>query len=116
MKELGTHIITQLYECDQNILNDIPKLQELFLEACNIGKATVLQHTFYQFTPQGVTGFVLLAQSHVSVHTWPEHNYAMLDILTCGMAANPWDIFQHIKEGLKSQRFNKTQLTRGIVE
>ena len=114
MKQLGIHIISQFYQCQEEILNNSQKIEEILLESCEKANATVIQHTFYQFSPQGVSGIVLLAQSHVSIHTWPEYKYAMVDILTCGDKADPWIIFEEIKERLKSTQFNKTQLTRGV--
>ena len=89
MKALGKHLLLELNDCDPKLLNDIGLIREIMLAAANESGATVLGESFHQFSPQGVSGVILIAESHLSVHTWPEHGYAGADILTCGTRVKP---------------------------
>lgn len=79
---LGTHIIAELFDC-QNI-NNLSFVRTALIEAARVCGATILHTKFHQFSPQGLTGYILLAESHISIHTWPEYNYAAVDVFTCG--------------------------------
>jgi len=92
---LGQHIICDFWEVDKNILNDKNYLVKILTESCIYGEATILEKISYQFTPQGVTILILLSESHCSIHTWPEKNYAGVDIFTCGDKADPEKILQN---------------------
>ena len=81
---LGKHMTVEFYDCDSQFLADAKKMETAFLEAARVSKATVLGSNFHSFEPQGISGFVIIAESHFSVHTWPEHDYAAVDIFTCG--------------------------------
>ena len=81
---LGKHMTVEFYDCDSQFLADEQKMEKAFLEAARVSRATVLGSNFHSFEPQGVSGFVIIAESHFSVHTWPEHDYAAVDIFTCG--------------------------------
>ncbi len=81
---VGKHCILELYECDKNKLNDEAFLRTSVTAAAKIAGATLLHLVTHPFEPQGVTGLALLAESHISIHTWPEHGYAAVDVFTCG--------------------------------
>ena len=85
---LGKHVILECYECDLETLNSPEVLEELFLEAAEKSGATVMGSNFKKFEPQGVSGVVIIAESHFSVHTWPEYRYAAIDMFTCGSRIN----------------------------
>lgn len=84
---LGRHLLADFYGCDAVLLADPARIASLLLAAAAAGRATVLQQHFHHFGPQqGVTGVLLLMESHISIHTWPEHGYAALDLFMCGQA------------------------------
>jgi S-adenosylmethionine decarboxylase len=81
---LGRHLLLELRECNKAVLDDLKYLENALVSAAREAGATVLDKSFHQFAPQGVSGVVLIAESHLSLHTWPEHAYAAVDIFTCG--------------------------------
>jgi S-adenosylmethionine decarboxylase len=81
---LGRHLLLELRECNKAVLDDLKYLENALVSAAKEAGATVLDKSFHQFAPQGVSGVVLIAESHLSLHTWPEHAYAAVDIFTCG--------------------------------
>jgi S-adenosylmethionine decarboxylase len=81
---LGRHMLLELRECNKAVLDDLKYLENALVSAAKEAGATVLDQSFHQFAPQGVSGVVLIAESHLSLHTWPEHAYAAVDIFTCG--------------------------------
>jgi len=81
---LGKHVILECYDCDLDTLCSPELLEMIFIEAAEKSGATVMGTTFRKFDPQGVSGVVIIAESHFSVHTWPEYRYAAVDMFTCG--------------------------------
>jgi len=81
---LGRHLLLELRDCNKAVLDDLRYLENALVSAAEEAGATVLGKSFHQFAPQGVSGVVLIAESHLSLHTWPEHAYAAVDIFTCG--------------------------------
>ncbi len=84
MDALGRHVLLELRECNVAVLDDLVYLEDALVSAAREAGATVIAQSFHQFAPQGVSGVVLIAESHLSLHTWPEHAYAAVDIFTCG--------------------------------
>ena len=84
MKALGRHVLLELRTCNPELLDDLEFLKKVLLEAAVKTGATVIGEIFHQFSPQGVTGVVAIAESHLCIHTWPEFGYAGVDIFTCG--------------------------------
>jgi S-adenosylmethionine decarboxylase len=85
----GKHCVQELYKADSSLLNDEAFVRESLVEAAHVANATLLDVRTHLFEPQGVTGFVLLAESHISIHTWPELGYAAIDVYTCGTSTKP---------------------------
>ena len=83
-KEFGKHYLVEFINCNPEKIKFVRKLKKPFLKAVAESKTKILKYTFYQFKPFGVSGVVLIAESHFALHTWPEENYSALDILTCG--------------------------------
>jgi len=81
LKALGKHLLLELNGCDHKLLNDISFIKETMLAAAKESGATILGESFHQFSPQGVSGVIIIAESHLTVHTWPEHGYAGADHL-----------------------------------
>ena len=114
MKILGRHLVAELAECQNNILNDLPRLEKVMKEAARKSGATVVKSTFHRYNPQGLSGIIVIAESHLSIHTWPEYGYAAIDCFTCGSAVDPWKALDHIKEALDSKSVSANEIKRGI--
>lgn len=84
MKALGRHLLVEYRNCDREILNDIKRIEQLMRRAAREAEATLVASVFHPFSPQGITGIVVVEESHLSIHTWPEHGYAAVDFYTCG--------------------------------
>ena len=113
MANIGTHCIVELYGCPRELLNDEKFVIEALREATTHGLATLMGEVSHKFHPQGVTALALLAESHISVHTWPEHGYAAADIFTCGDRANPQRASNFMIGKFQAQRHSLTKLVRG---
>ena len=97
------HLLLELYRCDYEKLNDESFLRCTLNKAAKLAKATVLNLISNKFEPQGVTAIALLAESHISIHTWPESNYSAVDIFTCGQNMFPELASQYLIEALKAE-------------
>ena len=97
------HLLLELYKCDCEKLNDESFLRCSLTKAAKIAKATVLNLMSNKFEPQGVTAIALLAESHISIHTWPESNYSAVDIFTCGKNMLPELASQYLIEALQAE-------------
>ncbi|MCK5533487.1 S-adenosylmethionine decarboxylase proenzyme [bacterium] len=115
MKALGKHILAEFYDCKAEILNDVKKIEEIMVEAANVIKACVVNQSFHKFEPHGVSGVVVIAESHLSIHTWPEYNFASVDVYTCGDKIDPWIAYEYLNEVLKAKRSNVLEVKRGII-
>jgi S-adenosylmethionine decarboxylase len=111
----GRHLILDLYECDAEILDDYAQLQELLETALRMSNATILRIIGEKFKPQGVTLLALLAESHASIHTWPEIGYAAIDLYTCGDTTNTHKAAEFLRVKLKSETYNERELKRSIA-
>lgn len=112
--KLGNHIVSDLLDCDLNILNDIVLLRKTMIEATIYGNATIINELFHMFEPYGISGILILAESHFSVHTWPEYNIASIDIYTCGNSADITAIYDYMKKVLNPKKENIKIFTREI--
>ncbi len=116
MKELGRHILVEMYDCDPVVLNDQESVNRMMLQAAELAGATIVGNVIHKFSPQGVSGVVVIAESHLSIHTWPESGYAALDLFTCGDTVDPWIAFEYIERKLKAGRTAHQEMKRGIIE
>ena len=96
------HLLLELYRCDCEKLNDESFLRCTLNRAAKLANATVLNLISNKFEPQGVTAIALLAESHISIHTWPESNYSAVDIFTCGQNMMPELASQYLIEALNA--------------
>ena len=113
MNALGTHLIIELSGCDQSILGDVEQIRGALVMAAVEAGATIVGQSFHKFSPGGVTGIVALSESHLSIHTWPEHGYAAADIFTCGAALQPRKAADVLVERLHSSRPEIREVARG---
>ena len=113
MKALGRHFLVEYHRCDPEVLNHKEKIERVMIEAADICGATVLESSFHNYAPQGVSGIVVIAESHIAIHTWPEFHYAAVDIFTCGTKVDPWKAYDHIKVCLDSRETSIREIERG---
>ncbi len=115
MNALGIQLAVELFDCDENILNDQRLLEQSLVEAATNAGATVVDSVFHQFNPHGISGAVIIAESHVAIHTWPEYCYAALDIFTCGNDIEPENIAEEVKYVLGADRMHVSRILRGVT-
>ena len=106
------HLLLELYGCDWEKLNDESFLRCTLNRAAKLAKATVLNLISNKFEPQGVTAIALLAESHISIHTWPESKYSAVDIFTCGQNMIPEMASQYLIESLQAEEHSLRLIER----
>lgn len=111
---VGRHCIFQLQDGNPTLLNDEDFVKTALIVAAEAAGATLLQVSTHKFEPQGVTGFALLAESHISIHTWPEYEFAAIDSYTCGEHTNPESACRSLKEAFQSKSGSMQLLTRNF--
>ena len=113
MNALGIQVLVEYYDCNREILNNTAMIEEYMNTAAQRAGATIVNSAFHTFNPHGVSGVVVIAESHLSIHTWPEYGYAAVDIFTCGETVDPWEAFEYLKEMLGSAHFSTIEMKRG---
>ncbi|HOO32492.1 MAG TPA: adenosylmethionine decarboxylase [Thermotogota bacterium] len=113
MKALGKHLLAEFYDCDQAVLDDVSFVESEMNSAAIISGATVVKSGFHRFLPHGVSGVVIVSESHLTIHTWPEYGYAAVDVFTCGDHVDPWKAFDHLKRVFNAQRTVTDEFKRG---
>ncbi len=114
MKILGRHLIVEMADCDCNILNDQESLQRHMEEAVRRSGATIVKSVFHRYNPQGVSGVVVIAESHISIHTWPEYGYAAVDFFTCGDSVDPYRAHEYLSAAIGARKSVVQEAKRGI--
>lgn len=114
MKGLGVHALVELNECDGQLINDPKLLESSLLESAKLAGATILSSHFHQFSPQGVSGVIIIEESHFSVHTWPEFGYAAVDFFTCSDKMDFTVAYDFLVEALKSKKHTYKTYDRGL--
>jgi len=112
---LGKHLLLELKDCDAELLDNMEYLREALSSVASSIGATVIKDSFYQFSPQGISGVVIIAESHISVHTWPEFRYAAVDVFTCGEVIQPVRAVKPLAEKLKAKSTSYIELKRGLL-
>lgn len=115
MSALGRHVLAEIYGCDFDILNDIKKVEEIMVNAALEAGAEVREFVFHKFSPQGVSGVVVISESHLAIHTWPELGYAAVDVFTCGDRVNPWDACKYLTEKFNAKQVEAKEVERGTM-
>lgn len=109
----GITCLLELYDCPPDILNDQCQINDVLREAVDHANATLLQQVSRKFNPQGVTALGILAESHISIHTWPEHGYAAIDVFTCGDRAMPERACNYLAEAFSAAHHTVRRIERG---
>jgi len=114
MQKLGRHLIIEYTGCDRRVLGDTELLEQSLSEAVRKSGATIVRSVFHRYNPQGVSGIVVIAESHFSIHTWPEYGYAAVDFFTCGQHVNPHEAHRYLASVLNCDACEVRELDRGI--
>lgn len=113
MKELGTHLVVDAWQCPGDILNDPDVIRRALIEAIAAGEATLIDLCVHQFSPHGVTATATLAESHIAIHTWPELGYFAADLFFCGRG-NPHRAIEILQKALQAKQVKMKEIKRGF--
>ena len=116
MQALGRQILIEFYDCQSEALTDRDRIRQYMLEAARYAGATVISDTFHHFKPDGISGVVVIAESHISIHTWPEHRYAAVDVFTCGDSVDPRRVPHYLQEKLQAKNVSSMEIKRGLFQ
>ena len=109
---LAIHIIGELFSTSKSI-NDLKFIKKVMLDAAKRAGLTILNSKFHKFKPQGVSGFIMISESHLSVHTWPESGYVAVDVFTCGEPSQCRTAYDYIISVLKPSHHSEMVIKRG---
>ncbi|MCZ6899446.1 MAG: polyamine aminopropyltransferase [Bacteroidetes bacterium] len=113
MGALGRHVLVEYYDCDPQLLNDVVYIEKSMEMAALKANATLINSTFHHFSPFGVSGVIVIQESHFAIHTWPEYGFASVDLFTCGESVDPWVSFGLLKQSLKASHESAMEMKRG---
>lgn len=116
MKELGNHLIIEFYGCESAVINNRDVVEKILVEAADKANVTIIDRQFHSFSPHGVSGALIIAESHFTIHTWPEYKYCAVDIFTCGSLADKQTALEIIKKGLQATYYSAIEMKRGILD
>ncbi|MFC7393686.1 adenosylmethionine decarboxylase [Scopulibacillus cellulosilyticus] len=114
METIGRHVISELWNCNVDKLNDMEMIEKIFVDAALVAGAEVREVAFHKFAPQGVSGVVIISESHLTIHSFPEHGYASIDVYTCGDRIDPNVAADYIAKALDAEISEKMELPRGL--
>lgn len=116
LQSLGNHLIAELYECNSTILNSPEKVEQALQKAVKISGARMVQSVIHEFSPHGVSGVIVIEESHFSVHTWPEYGYCALDIFTCGTEIDYYAALNYLKNAFQADNMSVSEIKRGLLD
>ncbi len=116
METLIRVAVLDFYGCDRTILNDAARLEEIMLESARLMSATVVDKKFHTYNPAGVSGVIIIAESHLAIHTWPEYGFAAVSFETCGKKIDPWKSLEFLQKALKAERCSNLEMFRGLFD
>ncbi|WP_062199121.1 adenosylmethionine decarboxylase [Massilibacterium senegalense] len=114
MDTMGRHVIAELWGCDFDKINDMDFIERTFVEAALKAGAEIREVAFHKFAPHGVSGVVIISESHLTIHSFPEHGYASIDVYTCGDRIDPNVAAEYIAEALGSTKREHLEVPRGM--
>ena len=114
MHALGRHMLLELFDCDPDAINSLDIVKTSMVEAAKRAQATIVDVIFHEFNPFGISGVVVIAESHLAIHTWPEYRYAAVDVFSCGETLQPQVAVEHLVEQLGAARTSVVELQRGV--
>ena len=113
MQGLGKHVLLDLYGCPEELLNDQELMEQHLRDAAVKAKATIYESVFHAFSPHGISGVVVVGESHFAIHTWPEKGFAAVDIFTCSDKMQEQEAINFLKEALQAKRLSLKEVDRG---
>lgn len=116
MNALGRHILAEFFNCDREILNDLGEIEILMKKAALACGATIVSSVFHTFNPHGVSGVVVIAESHLAIHTWPEYGYAAVDVFTCGNLVDLNTAIQSVQNSVRADKMESKEFIRGEIK
>lgn len=116
MSSLGRHILVEYYDCNPDKINDVSHIESSMISAAQKAGATIINSNFHHFSPFGVSGVVVIEESHLAIHTWPEYGYAAVDIFTCGESVDPWVAYDFMKNAFEAKNGSAIEAKRGQVQ
>ena len=116
MDTVGHHYIVEGSGCNPDVISRVEKVEQILVRAAEVADVQIWAISFHRFRPMGVSGVVVISESHLSVHTWPEAGYVALDIFTCGDRAKPEAAVQHALKAFGATNMHITEVTRGLEE
>jgi len=112
---LGKHLLVEMKDCNPGKLRDLAEVKDAMVSAALEAKATVVEVAFHEFNPFGISGMVIIAESHLSIHTWPEYGYAAVDVFTCGDLIKPEVAAAYLAERFECADMSLVEMKRGIL-
>jgi S-adenosylmethionine decarboxylase len=113
LNALGRHMLLELFDCDLDAINNLDSVKETLVEAARRAQATIVDVVFHEFNPFGISGVVVIAESHLSIHTWPEYRYAAVDVFSCGDVLQPEVAANYLAEQFGAERMSVVEVQRG---
>lgn len=110
---IGKQIVLDLYECDTERFDDIDWVRATLVEAARRAAATIVEVVFHKFAPWGISGVVVIAESHIAIHTWPEKRYAAVDVFTCGPVLDLDRAVRYLIDAFGSRNPRQVRIDRG---
>lgn len=107
-------MLLELFDCDARVINSLETVKGALVEAAKRAQATIVDVVFHEFNPFGISGVVVIAESHLAIHTWPEYRYAAVDIFSCGEVLQPDVAANYLVEQFGAERASVVELQRGI--
>jgi S-adenosylmethionine decarboxylase len=114
LNALGRHLLLELFDCDLDAINNLQGVKQTLVEAARRAQATIVDVVFHEFNPFGISGVVVIAESHLSIHTWPEYRYAAVDIFSCGDVLQPEVAANYLVEQFGAERTSIVEMQRGM--
>ena len=114
MQALGRHMLLELYDCDPEAIDSLDVVKAAMVEAAKRAQATIVDEVFHEFSPFGISGVVVIAESHLAIHTWPEYRYAAVDVFSCGEVLQPQVAADYLVEQLGASRASVVEMQRGV--
>ena len=107
-------MLLELFDCDPDAINNLEAVKGALVEAAKRAQATIVDIVFHEFNPFGISGVVVIAESHLSIHTWPEYRYAAADIFSCGDILQPEIAARYLVEQFGAERTSVVEMQRGL--
>src|SRR5262249_48189732 len=114
VQALGRHLLLELFDCDPEAINSLNIVKASMVEAAKRAQATIVDVVFHEFNPFGISGVVVIAESHLAIHTWPEYRYAAVDVFSCGEILQPQVAADYLVEQLGANRASVVEMQRGV--